>query len=316
MKLLYNEEGLKSAIREQIFSYAPQTVTAFPLERLMMAQLIKQDGERLLKGCVLEVKDDAILVVWMDSFRADKTQGFTLFHFSEIQGIEMKSGKLNDRVTLQFKDGRKYVFQIRKKSSKYLPNQAENLAHSLAIMESKNLHDMKNKHYKKNRIKHIITLLFYIPTLIIFGLIALSLWDSFASDRLPLMYIFVIGAGIIHFILFMAATFLIEHLWDRRFKKEYQLILREYERTQNARLFLEELSNIRHKPKTDFNKAAYYFSMSTALHKNGRTEEALDHLDKIRTTEQVMREMVNQQRLVLERELENKENHMAQKSEI
>ncbi|WP_106498199.1 hypothetical protein [Lentibacillus sp. Marseille-P4043] len=296
MKIRYTEELLKDVIQQQIFPDAPEEISAFSLDHLVIGYLKKANGEKSHVSCVLDVDKHGILAILMDGFRADKAKGYQHFKFADMQGIKIKKGMLNYFITLQFTDGANYVFQVTKRSMKHLPNQNRNMEYITSVLNEQNLHEMKSTIYKKKVMENKIISSIYIVTLILFEIIAVNLSLDYAPNNIFLMIIIVISAAIIHFILCMIAALFLDMQKDKHFAKEYNQIIKAYQETNNAEVFLNELTSMKNPPKEIQSANAYYFSMSTALYKNNRIEEALSYLDEIQTTDRDLQKTVEEQR--------------------
>ncbi|MGY0694696.1 hypothetical protein ACW2QC_18265 [Virgibacillus sp. FSP13] len=296
MKIRYTEELLKDVIQQQIFLIAPEKVAAFSLDHLVTGYIKKTNGEKSLTGCVLDVNEYGILAILMDSFRADKANGYQVFKFSDMQGIKIKKRMLSYYITLQFIDGTNFVFQISRRSNKHLPNQTRNIQYIVSILNDQNLNDMHNTIYKKKVKSDKINSFIYIVTLLFFEIIAVKL----APNSIVLMVIIIVSAAIIHFILYLMAALYLDKRKNRHFVKEYNQIMKAYNETDNAEVFLNELSTIKNPPKTAESANAFHFSMSTALFKNNRIEEALSYLDRIDTADENIQKVVEEQRRFIE----------------
>ena len=59
--------------------------------------------------------------------------------------------------------------------------------------------------------------------------------------------------------------------------------MREYQKSDNAKIFYDKLKNMKEKPIVDDIQNTYFLSLATAAYKNWENEEALKYLDMIKT---------------------------------
>ncbi|MTW87937.1 hypothetical protein F3157_20180 [Virgibacillus dakarensis] len=123
---------------------------------------------------------------------------------------------------------------------------------------------------------------------------------QYAPKSTFLMVFVPVLAAVIHFILYVAVGLYLDKRKDRHFVKEYNQILEAYNETDNAEIFLHDLSNIKNPPKTAQSANAFNFSMSTALYKNNRKEEALSYLYKVNTSDNDLQKVIEEQRKMIE----------------
>lgn len=152
----------------------------------------------------------------------------------------------------------------------------------------------------KNAIKDKLVTMTYIITLICFELAALSFFLEYGPNRIILMTIVLILTGLVHFIVFAAASFAIDMHKNKPFIKEYNQVMDAYSETDDAKKFLHDLSNMKNPPQTSQTANAFYFSMSTALYRNHRNDDALSCLDKIDTSNKQTQKAVDEQRKAIE----------------
>jgi hypothetical protein len=131
MKFRYTESIVKEAFRELVLHNSDDTsgpIPDFKMTHPVMGIIRKADGEKSSINCVMDVEEGGLLVVLMHLFRADKAVAAWYFGFSGVEHLKLKDGWLNATITLKSEgnDG-DYVFQIRKRSPKNLPNQEQNL---------------------------------------------------------------------------------------------------------------------------------------------------------------------------------------------
>src|SRR5699024_4819584 len=94
LKFVYREVDFREAIFEQIFSDVPEEVTKFELEHIVFGQIIKIDGEKLNKNCVIEADENGLLIILMYDFKVDKATGYHHFKFTDMQRIQVKEGSI------------------------------------------------------------------------------------------------------------------------------------------------------------------------------------------------------------------------------
>jgi hypothetical protein len=131
MKFRYTEPIVKDAFRELVLhnsNDASGPIPDFKMTHPVMGIIRESDGEKTSVNCVMDIEEDGLLVVLMHLFRADKAVAAWYFGFSGVEHLKLKGGWLNATFTLKSEgnDG-EYVFQIRKRSPKNLPNQEQNL---------------------------------------------------------------------------------------------------------------------------------------------------------------------------------------------
>lgn len=300
LKFVYREADLKETIFEQIFPNASEEVTKFNLEHIAVGQVIKIDGEDILKSCVIEADDSGLLVILMHSFKVDKAIGYQYFKFANMQGIKVKESMLFYKLTLQFFDGKNYVIRVQKRNAKYLPNQHENSRIIVDALHNQNLRDMDNMIVKKNKKEQRIRNFYYVTTLIIFLGFALNFGSKYMENRFLFTLMIIIGTGILHFVLFTLASLYLMFRKDRPFTKEFNSVMNTYRETDDAHQLLEDLSNLKNQSKTPEAANAFNLSMSTALYHTNQLEEAFNYLNAIDTTDEELLKAVEQQRTIFE----------------
>lgn len=300
MKFQHREEDIKQTIREQIFPGAPEGITQFPLEKIMMGQIIKIDKEKKLKGCVFEVNENGLLAIVMHDFNINKAIGYHYFNFSDMQGIEVKEGMLFYKITMQFKDGRHYVMRVNKRDMKHFPSQHDRAMNLIDLLHDQNLRDMNSPILKKNVRKRRVTATLYSVTLMIFLITAMSLVFKYNPDHFFVFLVVIIGTALIHFILFLLFGMFFEMRKDYSFKKEFNTINKEYRETQDADQFLDALLTLRHQPTELDSVNAFNLSMSTALYYKDQIDEAMSYLDRIETSDKQLLEAIEEQRKLFE----------------
>lgn len=104
--------------------------------------------------------------------------------------------------------------------------------------------------------------------------------------------IFVILFSVLYFVI----TLFIEKLASRKFCIEYNKIMRQYQKTDDAKLFYDKLKNIKEKPVGDEIQNTYFLSLATAAYKNGENEEALKYIDMIKTDDEHILKVIEDER--------------------
>lgn len=300
MKKRYTEKYIKEVIKKRVFPKAPEEASAFSLDHLVAGSIIKRNGADFRVDCALDVNEHGIFVVYMEDVQSDKEVVFHQFAFSDMQGIKVKNRRFFHNVTLQFKDGRNYVFEFVKQSTSQLPNQSENLQTFISIVQEQNLQDMDNDIHKQNIKSNRKMAFSYITTLVIFLVVAMFFSITVFPNNMFLMVITIIAIGMIHFVFYMIGFIFLYTIKDRPFVKEFNAIMNEYKNDENVEKLLTNLLNMNSQPNTQDSKNTFYLTLSTALHENNQTEEALAYLDKVQTTNEKEIEIIEEQRRVLE----------------
>ena len=154
---------------------------------------------------------------------------------------------------------------------------------------------MKNK---PDRIYLIIFLILEFIIMFIFKYFKIENTSIFIITQV----VFVILFGIIYYVI----NLFIEKILERNFCIEYNKIMREYQKTNDEKVFYNKLKNIKKKPITEDLKNTYYLSMATAEYKNNKYEEALRSLDKIQTDDKHILKVREDERKTI---LEDKNNN-------
>ncbi len=154
---------------------------------------------------------------------------------------------------------------------------------------------MKNK---PDRIYLIIFLILEFIIMFIFKYFKIENTSIFIITQV----VFVILFGIIYYVI----NLFIEKILERNFCIEYNKIMREYQKTNDEKVFYNKLKNIKKKPITEDLKNTYYLSMATAEYKNNKYEEALRSLDKIQTDDKHILKVIEDERKTI---LEDKNNN-------
>lgn len=297
------EELLKDIIEQEVIVHATEELADFSLNHPVSGYLKKTNGENAVLDCVLDVNEDGILAVLISSFRTDKIKAYQYFPFTDIQGIKIKKGILHYHIRLQFKDGKNYVFQVMKRRTKHFPNQVQHLEYMVSVLHGQHLTDMDNHLYQKKVIRDKIFAAIYIVTLLLVEIIALFFSYNYNSNNMFLTIGIVILAAIIHFILCIAVSLYLDKRKDKHFMREYNQFMKRYSETESAEVLLNSLTNMENPPKTTQAANAFSFSMSTALYKTNRKEEALFYLDKIKTPDKEFQKAVEEQKARIKDEM-------------
>ena len=154
---------------------------------------------------------------------------------------------------------------------------------------------MKNK---PDRIYLIIFLILEFIIMFIFKYFKIENTSIFIITQV----VFLILFGIIYYVI----NLFIEKILERNFCIEYNKIMREYQKTNDEKVFYNKLKNIKKKPITEDLKNTYYLSMATAEYKNNKYEEALRSLDKIQTDDKHILKVIEDERKTI---LEDKNNN-------
>ena len=153
----------------------------------------------------------------------------------------------------------------------------------------------------KNKPDRIYLIIFLILEFIIFFIFKYFKIEN-TSIFIITQVVFVILFGIIYYVI----NLFIEKILERNFCIEYNKIMREYQKTNDEKVFYNKLKNIKKKPITEDLKNTYYLSMATAEYKNNKYEEALRSLDKIQTDDKHILKVIEDERKTI---LEDKNNN-------
>lgn len=299
MKKNYSEKHISEVIEDKVFPKASKEKATFTLENLIVGTIIKRNGEDFKVDCALDSNDEGILLVFIEDMK-DEDISFHHFKFSDIQGIQVKNRRFFRNITLQFKDGRNYVFECMKKNTTYLPNQKDHLEAFINVLESKQLHDMENDIHKENVKSNRKMAFSYIVTLVLFLIAGMFFSFTVFPNSFVAMVIILILTGVIHFVFYVFGSLFLFTKKDRPFIKEFNAVMEEYKKDEDTERLLTNLLNIQSEPETQDSKNTFYLTMSTALHENNRTDEGLEYLDKVQTVNEKEIEIIEEQRKVLE----------------
>lgn len=300
VKHRYTEDYLKEVIEQRVFPHAPEEEDAFSLEHIVAGSVIKRNGSDYRADCVIDTNSSGMLVVFTGNIHSDEALLFYHFRFSDIQGIQVKKRISFYHVIVQFIDGRHYVFECAKQDTKERPNQANNLQKLIAIVEDQQLNDMNNDIHKENVTSNRKLEGSYIITLVVFLLAALFSSLKIFPSSMVAMVITVIVAAVAHFIVYSIVSIFLHTRKDRPFVKEFNEVMKEYNEKKDMKRLLDDLTNIKHEPKTKDSKNTFYLTISTALHENDRSEEALASLNQVQTLDEQEMKIVEEQRKVIQ----------------
>ena len=129
---------------------------------------------------------------------------------------------------------------------------------------------------KSNKLDKVYLVVFLILEFIIF-----FVFKYFDISDIKIFIITQLVFVILFSILYFLITLFIEKLASRKFCIKYNKIMREYQKSDNAKIFYDKLKNMKEKPIVDDIQNTYFLSL--AAYKNGENEEALKYLDMIKT---------------------------------
>src|SRR5699024_10744980 len=133
----------------------------------------------------------------------------------------------------------------------------------------------------------------YSITLILFLIIALIIYFLYLPNTLNWMIGVIIITALIHFFLYSLLAYTIESNKEKSF-------VQKYDKTNDHYMLHDELSAIRFLPVKQETKNAFNLSMSTALYRTNRPKEALNYLEIIKTDNQNLLNIVEEQRKLFE----------------
>lgn len=299
MKRNYSAKHIRETIEDKVFPKASEVKSVFTLEHLIVGTFVKRNGQDYKVDCALDINHEGILLVCIENME-DEDISFHHFKFSDVQGIQVKNRWFFRNITLQFSDGRNYVFECMKNNTRYLPEQSEHLAQFIDVLESKQLHDMDNEVHKRNVRSNRKMAFSYVSTLLLFLIAGMFFSFTVFPNSFVAIVIILILTGIIHFIFYVFGSLFLFIKKDRPFLKEYNAVMDDFKKYEDSEQLLANLLNIQSEPKTQDTKNTFYLTMSTALHKNNRTKEGLEYLDKVQTVSEKEIAIVEEQRKALE----------------
>ena len=144
---------------------------------------------------------------------------------------------------------------------------------------------------KKNKLDKLYLIVFLILEFII-----IFIFEYFDIPDIKVFIITQVIFVILFSVVYFLITLFIEKLVSRKFCMEYNKIMREYQKTDNAKVFYEKLKNMKEKPVTQDIKNTYCLSMATAAYKNGEQAEALEYLDMIQTDDEHILKVIEDER--------------------
>src|SRR5699024_1058302 len=160
MKRNYSGKHIREVIEDNVLPKASEEKALFTLEHLIVGSTLKRNGEDFKVDCALDINDEGILLVYIEDMK-DEDISFHHFRFSDIQGIQVKNRWSFQNITLQFTDGRNYVFECMKKNTTHLPHQSKHLEELIDVLEIKKLYDIEND-ILNEQVKHINKMVFTI----------------------------------------------------------------------------------------------------------------------------------------------------------
>lgn len=298
------EETIRQKIEEKVLPKLPERYHQQSLDSLIHTKKTKNNGTKDGSSYVLNVQEDFLFLIELSNLTERDEPRIEFYTYAEIQGIEIKKENLAYTVQFQFKNGRNYVCKLIEEKNSQFPKQDINVARAITILESKNLKDMNNKTYRKSKNLGIFKWALYFATLIIFVYVSTNLLTSVIKSNHFRMIVISLGLFILHGILYIAIYFTVIHLRNRRFLKEYNPIMEDFNEKEDYGLLLESLKGMREKPETTYARNLYYYSLSTAYIENKEPYEALASLEQVDATKENMVELVYKQKLIIQKEIE------------
>ena len=134
---------------------------------------------------------------------------------------------------------------------------------------------------KKNKLDKVYLIVFLILEFII-----IVLFEYFDIPDIKIFIITQVIFVILFSVVYFLITLFIEKMISRKFCVEYNKIMREYQKTDDAKVFYDKLKNMKEQPVTQDIKNTYFLSMATAAYKNGENKEALEYLDMMQTDDE------------------------------
>ena len=299
MKLMYTDEIVKNAIHQILNK---EKIDFLNIKYPVVGILMKKNGEKSLTNCFMDISEKGILVVLLHAFHVEEIIGYQFFQFENIQGIKIKNGFINIKMTFQFNDGTNYKFQFKKSSSRWLLNQKENIENIVYIFESRQLNNMINEEYKKELKSRRLSEFIYVSTLSLIEIIGLYIYYGLFHLKnffgVVILILFLFG---IHFVGCIFINTFLYKIKNKKFWNEYMPIIEEYQRDHNAPLLLNSLNKMKEKPKTQEAQNDYNLSLSTAYYHLNNQVKAKDYLLKIRSKDRkYLSHIENQLKLIEE----------------
>ena len=165
---------------------------------------------------------------------------------------------------------------------------------------------MKEK--KIDRLYFIIFLILEFIIIFIFRYFDMNKSSTFIITQVIFVILYTAIYTVI--ILFM------DKIISRMFCIEYNKIMREYQKKDDAKVFYDKLKNIKIKPNTPELKNTYNLSMSTAAFKNEENDEALEYLNKIETDDEHILKVIEDERKTIMDEKTKMERQNDNKNDI
>lgn len=165
---------------------------------------------------------------------------------------------------------------------------------------------MKEK--KIDRLYFIIFLILEFIIIFIFRYFDMNKSSTFIITQVIFVILYTAIYTVI--ILFM------DKIVSRMFCIEYNKIMREYQKKDDAKVFYDKLKNVKIKPNTPELKNTYNLSMSTAAFKNGENDEALEYLNKIETDDEHILKVIEDERKTIMDEKAKMERQNDNKNDI
>ena len=144
---------------------------------------------------------------------------------------------------------------------------------------------------KSNKLDKVYLVVFLILEFIIF-----FVFKYFDISDIKIFIITQLVFVILFILLYFVITLFIEKLASRKFCIKYNKIMREYQKSDNAKIFYDKLKNMKEKPIGDDIQNTYFLSLATAAYKNGENEEALKYLDMIKTDDEHILKVIEDER--------------------
>lgn len=136
----------------------------------------------------------------------------------------------------------------------------------------------------------------YLVVFLMLEFILIFVFKYFDISGIKIFIITQLVFVILFSVLYFVITLFIEKLASRKFCIEYNKIMRQYQKTDDAKLFYDKLKNIKEKPVGDEIQNTYFLSLATAAYKNGENEEALKYIDMIKTDDEHILKVIEDER--------------------
>lgn len=145
---------------------------------------------------------------------------------------------------------------------------------------------MKNN--KIDKVYFIVFLILEFIIIFIFEYLSISDIKIFIFTQVT----FVILFSLVYFVIML----FIEKFTSRKFCIEYNKIMREYQKIDDAEVFYNNLKRIKGTPVGKDIQNTYFLSLATASYKTGKKEEALKYLDMIKTEDKHILKVIEDER--------------------